>query len=501
MNVCQSLICFFFLTLQDGNIGLINAEIIESTGTEGGNITVRCSFTFPGKRRIFCKDECKDGDILIETEEDTAKKDRYSIEYKEGYIPVFKTILYVSIRNLTQSDSGRYRCGLFRFYSSSPSYWEIEIRVTDAPASPLRPSSPSVPSASTLMTSQSLSSTPSSASTLMTSQSLSSTPSSASTLMTSQSLSSTPSSASPEASEQPRQKHTAPGLVLYVRLPLVVLVIVLSVAALIFCRKRARKPNEPPLETEYSNVTEANRVYEEIREDRQSTSPPLEVSTVYTFHRSQFSEETPTSPLRPSSPSVPSASTLMTSQRLSSTPSSASPEASEQPQQKQTRALLYVALTLVLFFIMLSVALLIFCRMRARKPKEPPLETEYSNVTKANRVYEEIREDRQSTSPPVEVSTVYTYAKYTKPDGVESTEEYSLVTAPTSQKKTEDDWSDLTYSELDLPNGTAASLHSAPSGDPDNVVYSVPRVEASSAGSHAQDASPPLYSTVTLYQL
>ncbi|TDH10137.1 hypothetical protein EPR50_G00071830 [Perca flavescens] len=146
---------------------------------------------------------------------------------------------------------------------------------------------------------------------------------------------------------------------------------------------------------------------------------------------------------------------------------------------------------------MLSVALLIFCRMRARKPKEPPLETEYSIVTDANQVYEEIREDRQSTSPPVEVSTVYTYAKYTKPDVVETTEEYSLVTAPTSQKKTEDDRSDLTYSELDLPNGTAASLHSAPCGDPDNVVYSVPRVEASSAGSHAQDSSPPLYSTVT----
>ncbi|XP_039655997.1 uncharacterized protein LOC120558799 [Perca fluviatilis] len=214
---------------------------------------------------------------------------------------------------------------------------------------------------------------------------------------------------------------------------------------------------------------------------------------------------TPTSPLRPSSPSVPSASTLMTSHNLSSTPSSAFPEASEQPPQKHTtpaqRALLYVGLTLVLFFIMLSVALLIFCSMRARKTKEPPLETEYSNVTKANRVYEEIREDRQSTSPPVEVSTVYTYAKYTKPDGVETTEEYSLVTAPTSQKKTEDDRSDLTYSELDLPNGTAASLHSAPCGDPDNVVYSVPRVEASSAGSLAQDASPPLYSTVTLHQL
>ncbi|XP_078112023.1 uncharacterized protein LOC144521353 isoform X1 [Sander vitreus] len=209
MNVCQSLICFFFLAMQDGNIGLINAEIIKSTGTEGGNITVRCSFTFSGKRRIFCKNKCKDGDILIDTEEDTAQRGRYSIEHKNSMFS--ETVLYVSIRNLTQSDSGRYRCGLDRSLFPS-SYQEIEIQVTDAPTSPLRPSSPSVPSDSTLMTSQS--------------------------------LSSTPSSASPEASEQPPQKHTAPELVLYVRLPLVVLVIVLSAAALIFCRKRARKPND-----------------------------------------------------------------------------------------------------------------------------------------------------------------------------------------------------------------------------------------------------------------
>ncbi|XP_039655999.1 uncharacterized protein LOC120558800 isoform X2 [Perca fluviatilis] len=130
MNVCQSLICFFFLTLQDGNIGLINAEIIESTGTEGGNITVRCSFTFSGRRRIFCKDQCKEGDILIDTEEDTAQRGRYSIKCIEGGFPVSKIILYVSIRNLTQSDSGRYRCGLVRD-SFSSSYQEIEIRVTD----------------------------------------------------------------------------------------------------------------------------------------------------------------------------------------------------------------------------------------------------------------------------------------------------------------------------------------------------------------------------------
>ncbi|XP_035864148.1 CMRF35-like molecule 9 isoform X3 [Sander lucioperca] len=280
MNICQSLICFFFLTLQDGNIGLINAEIIKSTGTEGGNITVGCSFTFSGRRSIFCKDECKDGDILIDTEEYAAQRGRYSIEYKTTFSG---TVVNVSIRNLTQSDSGRYRCGLDRSFPFSPSYQEIEIRVTDAPTSPLRPSSPSVPSASTLMTSQSLRSTPSSAS----------------TLMTSQSLSSKPSSASPEASEQPRQKHTtpaataapAPSALLYVDLTLVVFFIMLSVVLLIFCRMRARKPKEPPLETEYSIVTEANRVNEEIREDSQSTSPPVEVSTVYTFHRSQLTEE------------------------------------------------------------------------------------------------------------------------------------------------------------------------------------------------------------------
>ncbi|XP_035860508.1 uncharacterized protein LOC116050914 isoform X4 [Sander lucioperca] len=119
--------------------------------------------------------------------------------------------------------------------------------------------------------------------------------------------------------------------------------------------------------------------------------------------------------------------------------------------QTASSTLLYVGLTLVVFFIMLSVALLIFCRMRSRKPKEPPLETEYSNVTKANRVYEEIREDRQSTSPHVEVSTVYTYAKYTKPDGVETTEEYSLVTAPTSQKKLQPLLSDLLHHQSQQP--------------------------------------------------
>ncbi|XP_044066031.1 uncharacterized protein LOC122882582 isoform X1 [Siniperca chuatsi] len=384
MKVGHTFMCFFFLTLRDGNTGLINAEIPVHTGTEGGNITVECSFFLSGSRKIFCKEECEGKDILVETTGDRAQSGRYSIEYKGAAFS--SKHMFVSITKLTKSDSGRYRCSLDRFLIPDSSE-EFEIRVTDAPITSkpnwtLRPFSTSVPSASTLKTTQSLRSS-----------SGSSTPSSASTLKTTQ----------PPAA--------ATGVLTYLGLILGVMIVVFLAAVLIFCRKRASKP-------------------------------------------------------------------------------------------KATAVQLYVRLILVVMIIVSSAAVLIFCRKRASKPKEPPAESEYATVTKLNRVSEEIREeDRQSRAPPVEISTPYTYAKYTKPNGVEPTDDYSLATAASSQKKTEDDSSNLTYSQVDFSNRTAASLHSAPCGDADNTVYSVPRVEASSDGSHAEDASPPLYSTVTLHQL
>ncbi|XP_068582616.1 uncharacterized protein [Cebidichthys violaceus] len=330
MDIHHTLICIFFFTLRGRNTGLINAEIIVSTGKEGGDITVGCNFIFSGIRKIFCKEPCEEEDILIETDDVTAKSGRYSIEYKEGTFPQTSTILYVSITNLTKSDAGKYRCGLHRSLTFSPSYQEIEIRVEEA----------SVPSASTLTTTQWLSS---------------------------------------------------------------------------------------------------------------STG--------------------------------------------SYTPSSASPEGTQQSQKEQTPAadytLMYVGLTLVVILVVLLAAVLIFCRKRANIPKEPPVETEYANDTEANREYEEIREEDRWSTSPVEVSTVYTYVKYTKPNGVETTDEYSLATAATSQKTIEDASGKLIYSDVDFADGPAASLNSAPRGDADNVVYSVPRVE---------DTSPPLYSVVTSHQ-
>ncbi|XP_065817225.1 3-hydroxyacyl-CoA dehydrogenase type-2-like [Labrus bergylta] len=92
-----------------------------------------------------------------------------------------------------------------------------------------------------------------------------------------------------------------------------------------------------------------------------------------------------------------------------------------------------------------------------------------------NRVYEEIKEGHRS--PVVEVSTVNTCAKFAKLNGVETTDDYSLLTAAASHDKIIDDSSKLNYSEVDFSNSQAASRNSAPSGGAkDDVIYSVPRV-------------------------
>ncbi|CAK6980033.1 uncharacterized protein LOC121895206 isoform X2, partial [Scomber scombrus] len=90
---------------------------------------------------------------------------------------------------------------------------------------------------------------------------------------------------------------------------------------------------------------------------------------------------------------------------------------------------LYVGLTLFIFVLLFSVAVLILCKKRASKPKEHPEETQCANVTETRRMYEEIRED-QSRSPSVQTFAVY-----------------SVATASASRplSKTEDEWSEVVY--------------------------------------------------------
>ncbi|XP_038554094.1 polymeric immunoglobulin receptor-like isoform X2 [Micropterus salmoides] len=93
--------------LQDGNTGLTNAQIPSVyTGTEGGDVEVRCPFSSYGTSMFFCKRECKPEDILIHTTGVRDQRGRYSIRYDGG------GNVFVSITQLTKSDSGLYRCGL-----------------------------------------------------------------------------------------------------------------------------------------------------------------------------------------------------------------------------------------------------------------------------------------------------------------------------------------------------------------------------------------------------
>lgn len=96
--------------------GLISAQVISVTGTEGQGITVRCHFSFSGNRMFFCKENCNPGNVLIETSEEKAQKGKFSIEY-EG--TVHSPVLFVTIKPLTKSDAGRYKCGMSRFFGNS----------------------------------------------------------------------------------------------------------------------------------------------------------------------------------------------------------------------------------------------------------------------------------------------------------------------------------------------------------------------------------------------
>ncbi|XP_026010339.1 uncharacterized protein LOC113013548 isoform X4 [Astatotilapia calliptera] len=148
---------------------------------------------------------------------------------------------------------------------------------------------------------------------------------------------------------------------------------------------------------------------------------------------------------------------------------------------------LYVILILVIMITLLSAALLIFYKkMKAIKPKGPPVETEYANITQNNRLCEEIRD---GGSPPAEVSSADAFPKTCQRAGVENLELYSLITY--SQSKAENDTDEVDYTEVDFSH--ISVTNSTLCGKSGDVVYSTPQIHASPRN-HVKDASPPLYS-------
>ncbi|XP_033981444.1 uncharacterized protein LOC117478551 [Trematomus bernacchii] len=211
----------------------------------GGNIAVQCYFTRYRAKKYVCKEECKKGDNLVET---TWKSDQENGRYSIRYTPIFSTyFLYVSINQLTQSDSGWYRCGLGRTSSNDP-YQRFRLIVTDGLL------------CACIFLFTALTTFPPSSSV-----------SSASSTTTNQSESSTTTPASPKTTEHP---ETTKGVVLYVFLTLVVLVIMSSLCVLVFCRKRICKDKgeepEPHVETQCASAPEAEddpsqHTYSEIK--------------------------------------------------------------------------------------------------------------------------------------------------------------------------------------------------------------------------------------------
>uniref|UniRef100_A0A8D0CWR4 Immunoglobulin V-set domain-containing protein n=1 Tax=Sander lucioperca TaxID=283035 RepID=A0A8D0CWR4_SANLU len=92
--------------------------------TTGDNIIVSCFFSVSGSRMYFCREECEDKDILVQTTNVSVQSDRYSVRYVGGFVS--GGYLYVKISQLTRADSGLYRCGLNTSFSPDP-YQEFRI--------------------------------------------------------------------------------------------------------------------------------------------------------------------------------------------------------------------------------------------------------------------------------------------------------------------------------------------------------------------------------------
>ncbi|XP_014832634.1 PREDICTED: natural cytotoxicity triggering receptor 2-like isoform X2 [Poecilia mexicana] len=212
MKVCLTLICLFFLTLQDG----------ETMGTytekEGGSITVQCEFGYSGTKRFFCKETCEGENILIGTTKDRDENGRFSIRY-EGRNIFSSDFLYVSITDLKPSDSGQYRCRSDTWKGIL--YNHFNLTVIEDSSKPKWTTRPFV--RSTFLPADSTTTKATKATTMRTtaaSQSQSFSPSPSETIKLSD---------KPAAASDP---------LLYVGLVLVVLIVLLAAALLIFCKRK-----------------------------------------------------------------------------------------------------------------------------------------------------------------------------------------------------------------------------------------------------------------------
>lgn len=108
---------------------LAGAQIIVYTQTEGASLTVRCSVSFVGGRKFFCKEPCERilvGPSISGPPITAAPTGTFSFGFTGSQTG---RAVSVTFRQLTRADSGLYRCGSYG--RGRDSYQHIEVIVVD----------------------------------------------------------------------------------------------------------------------------------------------------------------------------------------------------------------------------------------------------------------------------------------------------------------------------------------------------------------------------------
>ncbi|KAM4571172.1 uncharacterized protein V3H82_010857 isoform 2-T2 [Fundulus diaphanus] len=254
-----ALIYFFFLSLQGTNSPSVQA-VKQLLRAAGEDISVTCGVTFSGTWKVFCRENCAEGNILIQTQQHAAQRERYSIKCVKDLLSD-AYIFSVKISNLHESDSGLYRCGLGDSLSSVI-YQDFRLVVPKAKTS----------STSTPTTRQSLSST----------HRLSFTPL-VSSRTTQSVLTKENTTSSQFTSSHYSSSQTSANVWLFVLPILGIIVFLLSVTLVVFCIRRLKKAETAStVEMEPFPAYESFRNGEDIREEEEPRkSSDMEIYLAY----------------------------------------------------------------------------------------------------------------------------------------------------------------------------------------------------------------------------
>ncbi|KAF7210481.1 polymeric immunoglobulin receptor [Nothobranchius furzeri] len=393
----------------------------------GSSLTVACSFSDPGRKKLFCRGECDGDRILVQTDGVKGQMGRYRIESEKRSS---EAVLYVSIKQLTWSDSGLYRCHLDIPNWPDP-YVEFTLSVTDALVDGTKVQHIVKPAGSSLTVACSV-------------------------------------------SDPGRTKLFCRGGCDGDR----ILVQTDGVKGQMgrYRIESEKRSSETVLYVSIKQLTRSDSGLYRCQQGRVSRRSHGDF-TVVVFEEVQPSSHQTSSPTTTLSFSFGAGS-------------SQPPVSTDQPVLLQgTRTsgdvLLFVVLTLSFITIILfSAALLVFCKYRSAQ-RDPPVQTAAAAAAEPDGVYEDIREDEELRRPlPVDICTVYSCVSVSKPT-VAGTND-SVIAAASSQKAA-DLLSDLSYANvtfsnqsLDLPTRSSdgsAAVHSPvqnASRDADEPLYSRP---------------------------